>query len=307
MNYARTLLKTEGVFEALLLVSLIPSITNFSRVSIISLYLNSLNIISFKIFDFIIYSMLIGVIILKDIKGICIAIAYIVLSENMMLKKRAKVECLFLAFLYCHALYSSTFFWNEFAFGFSIYMILCFAELNHKSLIIVLYNFVYFGFMLFMLYRHFGYIIYITQEKFYMLISTTGAIVLGFSIILTLKTGLKIKNIITRKFFHLFAFVLFYYLVMFQNTFTKMAFVIVLFTLIHIEVMRKFCRIDIMVNLESMYFLFIDRRDSRELILSHIYLLVGCLWMLTEPDLNDIPAFRIMGVATLCVGDSFVS
>ncbi len=53
---------------------------------------------------------------------------------------------------------------------------------------------------------------------------------------------------------------------------------------------------------------FIDNKDSRCLIASHLYLLFGCLWSLVYANMksNNQIEMRVMGIATLCMGDTFV-
>ena len=66
---------------------------------------------------------------------------------------------------------------------------------------------------------------------------------------------------------------------------------------------------------------YIDAKDSKEFIISHIYLLFGCIWPLIyfyEKNINEdnnniknnylngISVSKLLGISILCVGDSFV-
>ncbi len=53
---------------------------------------------------------------------------------------------------------------------------------------------------------------------------------------------------------------------------------------------------------------FLDDKDTRKLILTHIYLLISCLWPLAYLQSRSIDSNAIIfsGIASICVGDSFV-
>lgn len=54
---------------------------------------------------------------------------------------------------------------------------------------------------------------------------------------------------------------------------------------------------------------FLDDKDTKKLILTHIYLLIGCLWPLVYvySQNKDNNTIILCGIASICVGDSFVN
>lgn len=54
---------------------------------------------------------------------------------------------------------------------------------------------------------------------------------------------------------------------------------------------------------------YIDAKDSKDFIISHIYLLFGCIWPLIfffGKKHFEIFEIKLLGISSLCVGDSFV-
>lgn len=81
----------------------------------------------------------------------------------------------------------------------------------------------------------------------------------------------------------------------------------ILYLAIHLENNRTlFNRV---FDFDSYMFQFLDRKDTKNLILTHIYLLIGCLWPATFALGHQLPAgcVPMVGLIALCIGDSFVS
>lgn len=81
----------------------------------------------------------------------------------------------------------------------------------------------------------------------------------------------------------------------------------ILYLAIHVENNRtQFNRV---FDFDSYMFQFLDRKDTKNLILTHLYLLVGCLWPASfalghRLSTGCVP---MSGLIALCIGDSFVS
>lgn len=88
-----------------------------------------------------------------------------------------------------------------------------------------------------------------------------------------------------------------------------LSFVVVCFGFIHLEILRKAVdKKSRLGYLNEFMVKFLDNKDSKQLILSHIYLLIGCIWPLVYAQQHGITDYhhKLTGLISLCVSDSLV-
>ena len=86
------------------------------------------------------------------------------------------------------------------------------------------------------------------------------------------------------------------------------SFSVVLFATIHFEMQRKLFKGFYIEQVNEYLYSFLDDKDTKRLILTHIYLLIGCFWPLVfaRSQINENIVIALCGIASICVGDSFV-
>ena len=88
-----------------------------------------------------------------------------------------------------------------------------------------------------------------------------------------------------------------------------LAFVMALFIFVHMETLRRCINKHSQLNMLNKFMIqFIDSKDSKQLILSHTYLLIGCLWPLVYANqykMNN-SCYKLTGLISLCISDSLV-
>ncbi|KAL0080425.1 hypothetical protein F4703DRAFT_1931390 [Phycomyces blakesleeanus] len=108
-----------------------------------------------------------------------------------------------------------------------------------------------------------------------------------------------------RKLFHALAVVMFIPGVLFEPLFLKLAFAVALALFIYLEYLRYFAVWPYGKSLHMFLTEFIDNRDLGPVILSHIYLLIGCastVWLESSHILASVS-----GILSLGVGDAAAS
>ena len=81
------------------------------------------------------------------------------------------------------------------------------------------------------------------------------------------------------------------------------------FLFVHIELLRNSFAADSPLQMiNDFMYKFIDGKDNKTLILSHLYLLIGCIWPLIYSRQNQIDHYLVLynGLVSLCVSDSMV-
>lgn len=129
-------------------------------------------------------------------------------------------------------------------------------------------------------------------------------------------TFIKVDKIIFRKFFHIVAFIMFVPIVIIDLEFMVKSFEIALTLFLIIESFRVVETSSPAKFIDKFLRRFTDERDSTDsiLILTHIYLLVGCImpcWIYIHQNQTDIQSlhklYPYMGLVSLCIGDSAAS
>lgn len=123
-------------------------------------------------------------------------------------------------------------------------------------------------------------------------------------------TGLqKFPQIIQRKFFHIMALLVFVPPVFIDCQWLCLAISGAIFVFLFIESLRLVRFPYVASLMESYVEDFIDERDKNELILTHLFLLMGCGLPVLITNENSVSAFyvRICGICVLCIGDAAAS
>ncbi|KAK9763867.1 dolichol kinase [Basidiobolus ranarum] len=127
------------------------------------------------------------------------------------------------------------------------------------------------------------------------------AFIAQFTYSVTTSAGLNLK----RKYFHGLAVLMFAPGYLYEKTFMHLAFTVALCAIIYVEYLRSFTIPPFGRTLHSFLVTFLDHRDSGPVILSHMYLLLGCA---TPIWLNGRFAIaNLSGVFTLGLGDAMAS
>jgi dolichol kinase len=151
------------------------------------------------------------------------------------------------------------------------------------------------------------------QMRIFMCVFWVGA--LGGCLALIEKLKLlwpSIPNILVRKYFHALSLLLFIPAILFELQFMKLSFGVALAGLIFVEYLRLGKIAPLGEKIDTFMRSFIDERDSGSLILTHLYLLVGCaapVWLYTPANPSEDVHFLLpyLGVLLVGLGDSFAS
>jgi len=151
------------------------------------------------------------------------------------------------------------------------------------------------------------------QMRIFMCVFWVGA--LGGCLALIEKLKLmwpSIPNILVRKYFHALSLLLFIPAILLELQFMKLSFGVALAGLIFVEYLRLGKIAPLGEKIDSFMRTFIDERDAGSLILTHLYLLVGCaapVWLYTPANPSEDAHFLLpyLGVLLVGLGDSFAS
>lgn len=118
----------------------------------------------------------------------------------------------------------------------------------------------------------------------------------------------RIPLILVRKYFHLLAVVMFSPGYILEPNYLQLAFGVALAALIAIEYVRLFQLAILGPPFQAFFGAFSDERDSGPLIMSHLYLLIGCalpVWLACAPPDAYFAGFS--GILALGIGDTMAS
>ncbi|ORY93148.1 hypothetical protein BCR43DRAFT_496396 [Syncephalastrum racemosum] len=140
-----------------------------------------------------------------------------------------------------------------------------------------------------------------------------GATVVAWLLVLDFNTPVSVESkTLTatlnkkRKLFHALAVVMFVPGVLFEHAFLQLAFGVALSTFIYLEYLRYFAVWPYGNNIHVFLTEFIDNRDLGPVILSHIYLLLGCAAPVWLGNSENVLA-SLTGILTLGFGDTAAS
>ena len=137
-----------------------------------------------------------------------------------------------------------------------------------------------------------------------------AAVCLIFILISAFWKGLsKFPQIIQRKFFHLMALFVFVPPVIIDSQFLRLCISGAIFVFLFIESLR-ITRFPYLAKIVENYVAdFIDERDSNELILTHLFLLLGLGLpvLLTDDEVCGYLSIHVCGISVLAVGDAAAS
>ncbi|KAH0787128.1 dolichol kinase-like [Histomonas meleagridis] len=151
---------------------------------------------------------------------------------------------------------------------------------------------------------------YIIQFNHLLLVGYCGIVCVIFILISMFWKGLKhFPQIIQRKFFHLMALLVFVPPVLINPSFLKLCISGAIFVFLFIESLRvtKFPFISSIIN--NYVADFIDERDGGELVLTHLFLLLGLGLPVLLADIDSPGSIRvkICGISVLAIGDAAAS
>ena len=185
-------------------------------------------------------------------------------------------------------------------------IILCVALFTKNPLTIILG-----GLPILISYKEIPLVIkFVFQTRRILIISYCGAICLVFILISNFWNGLKkFPQIVQRKFFHLMALLVFVPPIIMEPDLLKLMICGAIFVFLFVESLR-ITKFPIISNIISNYVSgFIDERDSGELVLTHLYLLLGLGLPILLSDLRtpSLLIVQISGLSVLAIGDAAAS
>ncbi|ORX65009.1 hypothetical protein K493DRAFT_321923 [Basidiobolus meristosporus CBS 931.73] len=127
------------------------------------------------------------------------------------------------------------------------------------------------------------------------------AFIAQFTYSTTTSAGLNLK----RKYFHGLAILMFVPGYIYEKSFMHLAFTVALCGIIYVEYLRSFTIPPFGRTLHGFLVTFLDHRDSGPVILSHMYLLLGCavpIWLN-----GHFAVANLSGIFTLGLGDAMAS
>lgn len=151
---------------------------------------------------------------------------------------------------------------------------------------------------------------YVFELKHVLLVGYCGIVCVIFVVISIFWKGLsKFPQIIQRKFFHLMALLVFVPPVMLDYEFLKLCVSGAIFVFLVIESLRIVRFPFVASIIENYVSSYIDERDSAELILTHLFLLLGLGLpvLLTGSDTHGYLSVHICGISVLAIGDAAAS
>mmetsp|Transcript_8688 Transcript_8688/g.17629 ORF Transcript_8688/g.17629 Transcript_8688/m.17629 type:complete len:521 (-) Transcript_8688:1247-2809(-) len=135
---------------------------------------------------------------------------------------------------------------------------------------------------------------------------------LSLIITTSLPQRLPIPKIMARKAYHLLAVVMFAPGIRFEFAFQSMAFSIALALLVTLELLRLGSAWPTnSERFQRFFFSLVDDRDSGPLVLTHLYLLIGCalpVWLMPlQESRTNVRDIAYIGLASLGISDTFAS
>lgn len=161
------------------------------------------------------------------------------------------------------------------------------------------------------IYKNFNLLIsYVFSKRHFLILLYCGSVCGVFILGSIFWKGLqKFPQIVQRKFFHIMALLVFVVPVVIDSDWMKLALSGAIYIFLVVEAFR-IIRFPFIAQLIETYVSgFVDERDSGELILTHLFLLLGCGLpvLLCSNEGNNSLAVKFCGISVLAIGDAAAS